>query len=332
MNRIIQHIPGMPQVRPNVLVIISTLVLFSCANSTSRQIKEPHQPAEPQLVVLGTLQDGGSPHAGCNKKCCKALFKKADSARKVVCLGLIDPINKQTWLFEATPDISSQMKMLKNLAGFQTTETPSGIFLTHAHIGHYSGLMYLGREAMNAQKVPVFALPRMKNFLENNGPWSQLVKLQNIELKELQENLPCLVSKTFTITAFCVPHRDEFSETVGYKIQGPDKSVLFIPDIDKWEKWDKNIVEEIKKVDYAFIDATFYSGEEINHRNIKEIPHPFVIESCQLFDSIPTLEKNKVHFIHFNHSNPLLIMGDKEYMKLKNKGYNIATFGDSFVL
>ena len=62
----------------------------------------------------------------------------------------------------------------------------SGIFLTHAHMGHYTGLMWLGKEVMGAAKVPVHAMPRMAAYLRSNGPWSQLVKLENIELREMR--------------------------------------------------------------------------------------------------------------------------------------------------
>ncbi|MCC6371644.1 MAG: MBL fold metallo-hydrolase [Bacteroidia bacterium] len=304
--------------------------------------KEPHTESESvppkqhvstaTIIVLGTIQDGGSPHAGCKKACCQSLFNHPDTNRKVVCLGLLDYKYKQTWMLEATPDISTQMKELKTFAGFSDKETPDGIFLTHAHIGHYTGLMQLGREVMNAKGVQVFTMPRMKTFLETNGPWSQLVTLHNIELNELKENEGKSLSPNFTVSAFTVPHRDEFSETVGYIIKGPHKSALFIPDIDKWEKWNKSIIDEIKKVDFAFLDATFYSGEEINNRNIKEIPHPFVLESMELFKSLSAKEKAKIYFIHFNHTNPLLIQESEATTKLKAAGFNVAEKGMKFDL
>ena len=119
----------------------------------------------PAIIVLGTIQDAGSPHAGCTKDCCKNLFSKPDPTRMVVSLGLIDPANKLNFLFEATPDLPRQMKLLKAYSPFRQEETPNGIFLTHAHIGHYSGLMYLGRESMNAKSTPVYAMPKMQEFL-----------------------------------------------------------------------------------------------------------------------------------------------------------------------
>ncbi|MHA1989269.1 MAG: MBL fold metallo-hydrolase, partial [Promethearchaeota archaeon] len=253
---------------------------------------------------MGTVQDAGSPHIACNKDCCRELFEKPDKNRKVVSLGLIDPQNNKKFLFEATPDMTVQMKILKAYSPIDVKETPDGIFVTHAHIGHYTGLMYLGKEAMSADNVKVYAMPAMKEFLENNGPWSQLVSNHNISIQEITNEKLIILTSNLNVIPFTVPHRDEYSETVGFTIIGPNKKVLFIPDIDKWEKWNRSIVEEISKVDYAFIDATFYDGEEINNRDISEIPHPFIIESMSLFQNLPPHEKSKIYFIHLNHTNP----------------------------
>lgn len=280
----------------------------------------------PYLIVLGTIQDAGSPHMACQKSCCEELFKNPDPTRKVVSLGIIDPLEKKYWLIEASPDFPSQCKILKSTAGFNHKETPNGIFLTHAHIGHYTGLMYLGKESMNSVNIPVYAMPKMEEFLTNNGPWSQLLKIQNIKLCKINSEEKIQLSRTISITPFLVPHRDEFSETVGYKIEGPKKTILFIPDIDKWEKWGKELVKEIKKVDLALLDGTFYDSKEINNRNISEIPHPFVTETMGLLENEAKKQKAKIKFIHLNHTNPLLDSFSLESNTLIKNGFSIAKF------
>ncbi len=214
----------------------------------------------------------------------------------------------------------------------QEWKLPDAIFLTHAHIGHYSGLMYLGREALGAKEQLVYAMPRMHTFLMENGPFSQLIKLKNISIHQLTADSTVNLNKRISVTPFLVPHRDEFSETVGYKIITRNKRVLFIPDIDKWHLWQKDIVYELKKVDLAFVDATFYSQNEIPHREMSEIPHPFVVESMRIFASLPVTEKNKIHFIHLNHSNPILDTQSVETDNVLRNGYHIARFGDLFSL
>ena len=211
---------------------------------------------------------------------------------------MIIHIIKNTY-FEATPDISTQIKALVRSDIQNTNEMVDGIFLTHAHIGHYSGLMYLGKEATDAKKVNVFAMPKMKNYLETNGPWSQLVSNNNISLTQIENEQPNTLTPNIKVTPLLVPHRDEYSETVGYKIKGPNKTALFIPDIDKWGKWSKNIVEEVRKVDYAFLDATFYSGKELNNRDISQIPHPFIIESLNEFKELKFTRKKKSNIYSF---------------------------------
>ncbi len=283
------------------------------------------------LQILGTTQDGGSPHTGCQKECCRVLFLAGKSDRKVVSLGLVSTKTNQTWLFEATPDLPFQMQVLQKEIG-STSKTPNGIFLTHAHIGHYTGLMFLGREVMNSKNVSVYVLPRMKSFIESNGPWSQLVDLKNIELKQLKSDSVIQLNAKIRITPISIPHRDEFSETAGFLISGPSKTALFIPDIDKWKKWNRNINEFIAKVDYAFLDATFYDETEIPGRKMSEIPHPFVKESMQRFDTLSEALKKKIIFIHMNHTNPLLDRTSIQYQLVIKNGYHIAKNGDRYFL
>ncbi len=314
------------------LKLLLVLSLFACKDKDAEKtIQDSHSSptsteVSPYLQVLGTVQDAGSPQLGCDRDCCRDLFLNPDDTRKVVSLAVVDPEAGKSYLFEATPDIGAQLKILKQDAPIALKEIPDGIFLTHAHIGHYSGLQFLGMEAANANKATVFAMPRMEEFLKNNGPWSQLVSRGNIGLQSLQNRVTIGLGPELSVTPFIVPHRDEYSETVGYRINGPKKSVLFIPDIDKWSRWDQDIVEMISEVDYAFLDATFFSTEEVGHRDINEIPHPLVSESLSLFKELDPSEKAKVFFIHFNHTNPLLNMESPEAKMVLAQGFGIAQF------
>lgn len=309
----------------------------ACQSPTEepKNVVKPEEHIAPRtgvwVTVLGTVQDGGSPHIGCKKACCKDLFLKPDAERKVVSLGVVDYSEEKKYLFEASPDIATQMNYLKNVLPYEMPETPDGIFLTHAHIGHYTGLMHLGREALGSDSVPVYAMPKMKSFLEENGPWSQLVSLKNIALLPLQNDSVVALTRQLRVTPFTVPHRDEFSETVGYKISGPNKTLLFIPDINKWSIWEKDIIAEIEKVDFALIDATFYDANEVS-RNIAEIPHPFVVESMELFKSLHPHEKRKIIFIHFNHTNPLINPLSEEADFVREQGFDVAYFGMEIAL
>ena len=296
------------------IIILATL---ACNKPMKENEKNPY------IVVLGVAQDAGYPQAGCNKDCCKDAWENPAKRKNVSCLALVDPISKEQWIFDATPDVKFQLQLLEKKSGINPL---SGVFLTHAHMGHYTGLMHFGREVMGCNNLPVYCMERMQNFIKTNAPWNQLVEIENINLKFLKNDSSIELNQRISVTPFLVPHRDEYSETVGYKIKANNKSLIFIPDIDKWKQWETNITELIKKVNYAFLDATFYKNGELK-RDMSEIPHPFVEESMELFSNLSEKDKQKVHFIHFNHTNPLLINGSNAQKEVSEKGFNLAREG-----
>jgi len=316
------------------LILCISLSLNSCRNNYPKSSApvQAELPAQAFLVVLGSVQDAGLPQLGCQKACCRKYDGVKDPDKNVVALGLIDPVARKSFLFEATPDIIRQLEIMNKYISSADYATPDGVFLSHAHMGHYTGLMQLGREANNAKNVAVFAMPRMAAFLSENGPWDQLVSLGNISLNPLQQGSELSLNDQLTITPLVVPHRDEYSETVGFIISGPNKKALFIPDIDKWHLWKMDVNLLISRVDYAFLDATFYDENEIKNRDMSEIPHPFVIESMDRFSKLPKKDKAKVHFIHFNHTNPLLDPLSPAYQKVLDEGYRIAETHQIFPL
>ena len=245
-----------------------------------------------EIVVLGIAQDGGIPQLGCERPICQEIRAGKRKPEKVSSLGLINRRSGAAYVFDATPDFPAQVQLLTG------GRNPDGVFLTHAHMGHYTGLMFLGRESVNAKAVPVYATERMGTFLKNNGPWSQLVSIPNIALRTLAYDQAVALDGGVRVTAFRVPHRDEYSDTVGFKIEGPSRSAIFIPDIDRWEKWERSIRDLANGVDYAFLDGTFASPTEIN-RPIEEIPHPMMSVTRALLKGA----RAQLWFIHINNSN-----------------------------
>lgn len=276
--------------------------------------------ARPHTVVLGIAQDGGLPQAGCRMPCC-ASGRRAN----VASLALVDPAAKRWWLFDATPDFRAQWARMARAAPACTL---AGVFLTHAHMGHYTGLAHLGREAMGTRGVPVWAMPRMREFLARNGPWDQLVRLRNVELRALAADSAISLGDSLVVTPFAVPHRDEYSETVGYRIAGPRGAVVFLPDIDKWERWDRRIEDVLGDVTAAYLDATFFDDTELPGRDMREIPHPFVVESLQRFAPLPATTRARVRFIHLNHTNPALVPGSAERRRIERAGMRVAVEGE----
>jgi pyrroloquinoline quinone biosynthesis protein B len=314
-----------------VYSLVLLLFLHYCAAA------QPH--GNGAILVLGVAQDGGYPHAGCVKQCCKQAWKDTDKRRFVTSLALMDEQTKRWWLFEATPDIKDQLEYFRKLTGGNFPYLPEGIFITHAHIGHYTGLMQLGKEVMNTKEMKVYVLPKMKQYLEQNGPWSQLVSMKNIVLKDVGvvENIDAIkismghkIADGIGVSAFRVPHRDEYSETAGFYIGFSNKKYVFIPDIDKWSKWKMNLKEMAAIADVLLVDGTFYDSHELPGRSIAEVPHPYVPETMKFFDSIPLADRkntiSKIHFIHFNHTNALM-WDTVAQNKVLKAGFGVARQG-----
>lgn len=246
-----------------------------------------------EIVVLGIAQDAGIPQLGCDQELCRSIREGKRKPERVSSLGLVNRSLGVSYLFDATPDLVSQLGSLNG------GKPPTAVFLTHGHIGHYTGLMYFGRESLDAKGVPVYGSERMAAFLKVNGPWSLLISRGNIETRVLTSDKPVLLEDGIRVTAFTVPHRDEFTDTVGYVIERAARRVLFVPDIDQWSKWSRNVRNLVDTVNLAFLDGTFASADELPGRSIVDIPHPLISTTRDLLRG----SKAAVWFIHVNHTN-----------------------------
>lgn len=287
-----------------------------------------------ELIVLGAGQDAGAPQIGNPQD---PAWEDPSLKLTPTSVAIVDHDAGQRYLFEATPRITAQLNLLDKLApGAGDSLSVSGVFLTHAHIGHYAGLMFFGREAAGASAVPVYTMPRMTEYLQSNGPWEQLIDLQNIEITTLEDRVPIALSADISVTPYRVPHRDEYSETVGYVINTMGKNTLFVPDIDSWDEWesefDLRLEDLLGQVDFAFIDATFYDDYELPGRDMTLIPHPRVEATMQRLADQTAEIRSRVQFIHYNHTNPIRFPDSEETQDVYARGFQIARSGDRHCL
>jgi len=274
-----------------------------------------------QVKVIGITQDGGYPHAGCKKDCCLKLWNKPEEKELVASIAIIDHISKRFWLIDITPDFKNQFNMLPSNYNL------SGIFLTHAHLGHYIGLLDLGKEVMDLTDIPVYSMPKMRSFIENNSPINFLIENNNILSLRLLNNEQVVLNRYISVIPFLVPHRNELSETVGYKIKTKEKNIIYLPDIDSWNNMDEDIIDLIINNDILFIDGTFYDKNELTNRDISKVPHPTIKDSFNKFKLLDKKQRKKIFFTHFNHTNNLLRPKSKEFNEVLVNGYNIAKTG-----
>ncbi len=301
-------------------------------------VEPPGQPLDgraPFVRVLGSVQDGGFPHAACHHDACRAA-RESGHHRFVTSLAVVLPRSGKTYLFDATPDLADQLELLADVRQpppDRVDRAPvDGVFLTHAHIGHYLGLALFGFEAIHTHGLPVFCTPRMARFLRSNGPWSQLVELENIRLEEIGLGEPRSLGEGVSVSAIRSPHRDELSDTVGFLIRGPHKRLLYLPDTDSWDAWSVPLLEVLSGVDIALIDGTFYSADELPGRDVSSIGHPLIEETIRRFSGNPRLDAKRIYFTHLNHSNPALDPESAASERIREAGFGIVGEGDEFDL
>ncbi len=265
---------------------------------------------------------------GCNCPNCNHVRVGLESPKWVSSLAIIDDVKRAFWMVDATPDLSRQYDFLMSIVpGDYTFE---GIILTHAHIGHYLGLVYLGKEAFSAKNISIIATDRMIQFLVNNAPFSQLVELGNIRLFPTETSVPIKLTERLAISLLPVPHRNEFSDTAAVQISGYQSSLLYVPDIDDWNLWQIGLNNAVTNVSIAILDGTFYNEHELPNRARNEIPHPTVMETMERLQSVVDSLSTKVYFTHLNHSNRLWDKGTM--VEIEERGFRVVRPGEQFVL
>ncbi len=237
-----------------------------------------------KLIVLGSAQDGGVPHLGCTQEFCERARRDASFARWVACLALMDTEAQRSFLIDVTPDVRSQLDYLTTHRDMppRTSRNPvDGVILTHAHIGHYAGLIQFGKEVMATHQLPTYCTASMRDFLRNNGPWAQLVRDEHLSIYPIIEQQTIRLTDHLTIRPSLVPHRHDWSDTIGLELIGPSKRVLYIPDVDRWSDWELDIRDVVSRCDIALLDGCFYSADELPGRDMSQVPHPLITETME---------------------------------------------------
>ena len=297
-------------------------------------------------VVLGNMQDAGLPNAGCTCARCTAAFADAMQVQYAACLAIVDKRGKRdteihregteghrekakVYLIDATPDIKFQLNLLAGVLGTHPQRSnrlrqPDGIFLTHAHMGHVGGLPQLSKEAMFVNDLPIYATPTLCKLLQQTKLWSPLI--QELNFQPMPGGSTVDLGDGLRITAVPVPHRDEWNVgTMAYHIQGQDKSLLYLPDIDAWDQWSE--AEAIlSSVDVALVDASFYSRDELG--GLPPPAHPLVTDTMERFAHL----SDKIVLTHLNHTNAVLDVGSEAETAVRQAGFRIAQTGDMFRL
>jgi pyrroloquinoline quinone biosynthesis protein B len=236
-------------------------------------------------------------------------------------------------LVDATNAFAEQIHLLwqhqsarrRGEAGYAPPET---VVLTHAHTGHYVGLWQLDRSVLAARGVRVLGPPRTIALLADQEPWAWMVRDGYITLSPMDSDVPYELVPGVRVTALLVPHRAEWgTDTIGLRIEGPRRAALYVPDIDSWDAWERDIADVVAGVDLALLDGCFWEPF-----HIPGVPHPPIRDTLDRLQSLADGGRTRIVFTHLNHSNPVSDPASSEAAEVRQRGFEVAVEGHVFDL
>ena len=275
------------------------------------------------VMVLGSAQDGGLPQFGAHTDLDEAARTGAIPRRFSSSLAVVGD-DGRVLLLDAGPDLKANEEVLatNQAMGRRVDPTPiDGVVITHAHIGHYAGLLHFGQEAHAADAMPCWVTAKMAQFLESEAPWRFAVEQGHLELRAHVPPTSFNPWEDLSVSLIPVPHRHEASDTVAISVNG---SVLYLPDIDAWDDWPE-AEEVIGAHSTAFLDGTFWSGAELPHRDMEAIKHPLVPDTLERFAHL--VPGRRLLVTHLNHTNPICDPASSEHAAVLEAGFEVAIEG-----
>ena len=280
-----------------------------------------------EVVILGSAQDGGVPHAGCVCANCRAARTHPELRRRPACLGIR---SGDEWLMvDATSAFEEQLHMLwarrPASAGHvaERYRPPETLIVTHAHTGHYTGLWQLDKSVLAAPNVAVLAPPQTAALLRSNEPWAAMSRDGYITIEDMDWGRACEPIDGVALTPIQAPHRSEWpTDTAALLVESVQRRVLYLPDIDFWDEWDRDVVETVASVDVAILDGSFWDAP-----TSPDVPHPPIRETMDRLQSVADDGGTRIIFTHLNHSNPAVNPDSPERRELEERGFEVASDG-----
>ncbi len=275
------------------------------------------------VMVLGSAQDGGLPQFGAHTALDEAARAGTIPRRSSSCLAVVGD-DGRVLLLDAGPDLKAHEEVLATnpALGRRTALSPvDGVIITHAHVGHYGGLLHFGREVQAAHGLPCWVTREMAHFLESEAPWRLAVEQGHLDLRAHDPPVTFAPWADLEISLLPVPHRHETSDTVAISVNG---SALYLPDIDSWDDWPE-AEEVVAAHSAAFLDATFWSSDELPLRDMADIKHPLVLDTLGRFGHLASTRR--LVLTHLNHTNPVCDPTSDEHARVLDAGFEIALEG-----
>lgn len=267
-----------------------------------------------KVEVLGNTQDGGVPHLECSCDLCEKARENPEEAKRnaSVMIKENDDEDSFRYLIDATPDVRYQIQ----------GDYLDGVFISHGHLGHITGLLQFGEEGSNKTDLPLYVSDKTEDYIRKNDPFRLLIDKGNVEIMNFNDEDE-LDIRGGKIEAFEAKHNRVNTDTLSFMIHGEDKKLFYIADIHEWTEKTLNLMQQ---ADIAIVDGTFWNEEEIER--YEEVPHPVMKETMHLAEDWDT----QIYFTHLNHTNPALRPDSEERQEVQERDFGVVEEGMEFEL
>ena len=108
---------------------------------------------------------------------------------------------------------------------------------------------------------------------------------------------------------------------------------MFLPDHDDWEQTLESVGYSTPNdwfqalgATHVLLDATFWNGDELSGRDMRDVPHPTVEETLARVQD-GALGGPEIILIHLNHTNPLNNPDSPQSRMIEVAGHRIGRRG-----
>jgi pyrroloquinoline quinone biosynthesis protein B len=299
-----------------------------------------------RIQVLGVAAGGGFPQWNCACDLC-ARCRRGEGPEPTTHAGIAvrGDGGGGWWLANATPDVLAQIEAHPDLwPGPAARSTPiTSVVLTDAEFDHTIGLLLLREGA----SLDVWATPAVLDILHDDFPVRRLVeRYASFHWRELTPGEPAEVVPGVDVTPLAIsdrcprfsrePERPDAVVALRIEDRSSGGSALWSPQVGAWTD---EIRDAVAGVDVAFVDGTFWVGDELSGagagtRGAAAMGHLPLSGPDGLAAHYAATGGDGVRRLlaHINNTNPILDPASPERAELAALGIEIAPSGTSLDL
>ena len=294
------------------------------------------------VIVLGSAAGGAFPQWNCRCPVCALAWSGDKRVRPRTQAGVAVSAGDGRWtLINASPDLAAQIRATPALHpknGLRGSPIDA-VVLTGAEIDQIAGLLSL-RESTS---FTLYATPVSHAAVASNAMFGAMNAMKR---RAVNPGERFTLAGGIEATTFMVPGKlplylegqspdldVESPANVGIELQREGATVIFVPGAASATD---AMRERFARADVVLFDGTLFSDDEMvrsgtGEKTGRRMGHMPIDGTGGSLEMLNGLAARRI-YVHINNTNPVLIDGSKERMKVEAAGWNVAEDGMEIAL